>query len=302
MKRFHNGKFTGKYDTSVHVGFPQILRWKLSRRPGRREAGRPLRTVDMSDRLGIGDDFLCWLSHASFLLQLNGKRLLLDPVFGDIPFYRRLNPAPYTPEQLGKIDYLLLSHTHYDHVDAPSVSKVAESDPLAVVPLHMSRLLKKIAPGLRCVELDWYETFGEEGVKITLVPARHWGRRGLFDKNRALWGGYILQTAGKTIYFAGDTAAGDHFEQIGRRFDIDLALLPIGAYEPAFIMKHNHLNPEEAFAAFRQLGAKKMLPMHYGTFRLSDEPPGEPLERIEKIADAHPGTVEIVRPGEIILL
>ncbi|WP_201352874.1 MBL fold metallo-hydrolase [Hydrogenimonas urashimensis] len=302
MIRFQNGRFVGKYDTSDYGGVFQILKWKLFYRRKNVEDGSTLKPVDMSEKLASKEDFLCWISHASFLVQLNHKRILIDPVFGNIPFYRRAIPAAYAPHMLGKIDYLLISHTHYDHFDAPSIAEISKTSPVAIVPLRMDKPLKRIVPKLECIRLGWYECHEQDGIKITLVPARHWGRRGLFDKNRVLWGGYIIQSADITIYFAGDTAVGEHFQEIGKRFSIDWALLPIGAYEPEFVMKHHHLNPEEAFGAYRQLGAKKMIPMHYGTFRLSDEPLGEPLKRIEKIAATHPGMLEILKPGEVMRL
>ena len=305
MKRYEQGKFTGKYDSSTNVNLFKILKWKFFGRSDSSVEGkavRPLQLVHTPEKLRQEEDFICWLSHASFLIQLGGKRILIDPVFGDIPFYKRQIRAPYSVEELGKIDYLLISHVHYDHFDTRSLKMIEAKGPKAVLPLHMSPVLHKAAPSLDASELDWYENYEEEGLNITLVPAKHWGRRGLFDKNRALWGGYVLRCNGKCLYFAGDTAAGEHFEEIGRRFDIDYALLPIGAYKPEFIMKHNHLNPQEAFEAFEQLKAKKMIPMHYGTYRLTDEPLDEPLQWMQKIAAEHPGKVCFLKAGEVLTL
>jgi len=254
----------------------------------------------MPEKLKQKEDFICWLSHASFLVQLGGKRILIDPVFGDIPFYARQIPFPYRTEELGRIDLLLISHVHYDHLDAASIKAIEAKGPKAVLPLRMSPLIQKMAPSLQTTELDWYDSCGQGEVKITLVPAKHWGRRGLFDKNRALWGGFILQHEGTTIYFAGDTAKGEHFTEIGERFDIDDALLPIGAYRPESIMQHNHLDPQEAYEAFERLGAKRMIPMHYGSYRLTDEPLDEPLQWIERIAAEHPGKIRILKVGEVL--
>ena len=148
-------------------------------------------------------------------------------MFGNIPFYKRLIKAPYEVEDLGKIDYLLISHTHYDHFDKASIRALDIMQPNAVIPLRMSPLIQKIAPRISSRELDWYESYEDRDLTITLVPSRHWGRRGLFDKNRVLWGGYILTYRDKSIYFSGDSASGAHFEEIGQRYDIDIALLPI---------------------------------------------------------------------------
>ena len=303
MKVYRNGKFTGVYDSSTHMNLFKILKWKLfskDRTPFKQTT--PPKPVHMPEKLMQKEDFICWLSHASFLVQLGRKRILIDPVFGDIPFYTRQIPFPYHAEELGKIDFLLISHVHYDHLDILSIKAIESEKPKALLPLYMTSLIHRHVPSLQTVELDWYESFEEEGLKITLVPAKHWGRRGLFDKNRTLWGGYILQHKGITIYFAGDTAKGDHFSEIGKRFDIDFALLPIGAYKPEFIMKHNHLNPQEAYDAFEQLGAKWMIPMHYGSYKLTDEPLDEPLQWMEQIAAEHPGRIRILKVGEVMVV
>jgi len=300
MKSYEHGRFTGKYDSSTNVNLLKILKWKLFERTDDSDKSvRPLQLVHSPEKLLQKEDFICWLSHASFLIQLGGRRILIDPVFGDIPFYKRQVKAPYSVEELWKVDYLLISHVHYDHFDTRSLKMIEDKHPTAVLPLHMTSVFHKTAPSITTRELDWYASCEEEGFSITLVPAKHWGRRGIFDKNRALWGGYVLQYDGTCIYFAGDTAPGDHFEEISRRFDIDYALLPIGAYRPEFIMKYNHLNPQEAFEAFIQLGAKKLIPMHYGTFKLTDEPLDEPLQWMQKIAEKHPGKVCFLKVGEV---
>ncbi|KYJ85849.1 MBL fold metallo-hydrolase [Sulfurovum riftiae] len=305
MKTYRKGRFVGKYDSSTEVNLFKVLKWKLFGKPDidfGKKSPVPLAVQYTPEQLLQKEDFICWLSHATFLIQLGGKRILIDPVFGDIPFYKRQVDFPYSVEELGKVDYLLVSHVHYDHFDTHSIQMLTVKNPKAVLPLHMSKLLHRTVPSLKSVELDWYESHEKQGLKITLVPAKHWGRRGLFDRNRVLWGGYVLSYEGKNIYFAGDTAPGEHFEEIGRQFEIDYALLPIGAYRPEFIMKHNHLDPQEAFEAFRQLKAKKMVPMHYGTFKLTDEPLDEPLQWIGKIAEANSDKIVILKAGEIYTL
>ena len=295
-------RFSGIHDTSKEVTLTDVMKWKLSTLFSFSEDvpySLPVVRRDLSQK----GDFICWLSHASFLVSLGGKRILIDPVFGNIPFYKRYTPFPYAVEELLPVDYLLVSHTHYDHFDVPSLKALAKkSNFTAVLPLCMGALLSKKVAQRAVYELDWYEIYEAEGLKITLVPAKHWGRRGAFDTNTVLWGGYILEYAGKTIYFAGDTAYGSHFKEIGERFRIDVALLPIGAYEPSHIMKHNHLDPDEAYLAFADLGAKEMIPMHYGTFKLTDEPMAEPLQRIGKISSMKKGKICCLDVGEIHLL
>jgi len=260
----------------------------------------PLTVVNDMQKLHQKEDFICWLSHASFFLQLGGKRILIDPIFGDIPFYKRQIKAPYKANDLGEIDYLLISHTHYDHFDKTSIRGVEAMKPTAIVPLKMPKLIHKIAPDISSCELDWYESYQDGDLTITLVPARHWGRRGFFDKNRVLWGGFLITYKDQSIYFAGDSASGSHFEEIGKRYKIDIALLPIGAYKPEFIMKENHLNPQEAFDAFTQLQAKRMIPMHYGTFELTDEPLDEPLQWMQEIDIKHPEKIRFLNAGEVL--
>ncbi len=304
MKTVSEGKFTGEFDSSQNISLLDILRWKLFQNPKlslkRRPKILPLEVVTDLQSLDQKEDFICWLSHASFLIQLKGKRILIDPVFGDIPFYKREIPTPYRVEDLGQIDYLLISHTHYDHFDKASIRALDKMKPKAIIPLNMRKILKKTAVNISSHELDWYEAYQTEDLTITLVPARHWSRRSFFDKNNVLWGGYILSIENKTIYFAGDTAVGSHFKEIGERYNIDVALLPIGAYKPEFIMKDNHLNPQEAFDAFEKLQAKQMIPMHYGTFNLTDEPLDEPLQWMQKIDEKNPNKIIFLKAGEVL--
>lgn len=305
MKTYQRGKFGGVLDSSQNINFFHIFQWKIFQNAKLSFSTRsviPLVVEPNLERIRQKEDFICWLSHASFLIQLGGKRILIDPVFGNIPFYKRQINAPYNLEDLGNIDYLLISHTHYDHFDRRSVHALDRLRPKAVVPLHMSKKILKMAPDIICHELDWYENHEDEAFTITFVPARHWGRRSLFDKNSVLWGGYILTYKDKSIYFAGDSAPGTHFNEIGERYKIDIALLPIGGYKPEFIMKDNHLNPQQAFDAYKQLKAKRMIPMHYGTFDLSDEPLDEPLEWMGKIATKNPNKICFLKVGEILTL
>lgn len=305
MNTYKNGTFSSIYDSSKKINLWHILKWKLLKKP---KIGFTSHTiVHLSVRPNFGglqqkSDFICWLSHASFLIQLGGKRILIDPVFNDIPFYKRQIATPYSVEELGKIDYILISHTHYDHCDKKSLRALISKKAKAIVPLKMTSLMQKIIPNILVQELDWYETYEEEALRITFVPAKHWGRRGIFDKNAVLWGGYILQYRNQSIYFSGDTAFGSHFNEIGERYDIDVALLPIGAYAPEFIMKENHLNPKEAFDAFIALQAKRMIPMHYGTYKLTDEALDEPLLWMKEIAKKHPDEICFMKVGEVLQL
>ena len=301
----HHGRFGGALDASRGTTLFKVMLWQLSKllrifTP--KPSARPLDIVHGPEQLRTENDFICWLGHASFLIQLGGKRLLFDPVFGDIPFYKRHTIAPYRPEELPGVDCVLVSHAHYDHFDAPSLKALERFTPLAVVPQKSSDIVAKAAPALACRELGWFESYEEDGIRITLVPSMHMSRRTPFDNNTRLWGGFVVESDEHCIYFAGDTGYGPHFEEIGKRFDIDYALLPISSYAPAFVMKYTHLNPEEAYHAFKELGAKTMIPMHYGTFDLSDEPMEEPLEWMKKIAAGHPDDIRFLTTGSVQML
>ena len=249
------------------------------------------------------EDFICWLGHASFLVQLNQKRFLFDPVFGNVPFYKRQFPTPYSVEVLGKIDYVFISHVHYDHFDKPSIKALLSHSPEFIVPLGMERYLKKIDKNVKVHSLDWYDSFEiSSTLKLSFVPSKHWGRRGAFDTNKALWGGCVLESDKQSIYFAGDTAYDSHFKEIGEKFRINHALLPIGAYNPIEVMKHNHTNPQEAYRAYQDLNAKCMIPMHYGTFKLTDEPLDEPLQWMEEIDQRCPEKIYFLKVGEVFYL
>jgi L-ascorbate metabolism protein UlaG (beta-lactamase superfamily) len=295
-------KFSGEYDSSVNIRLWKVLQWKLFKAPLGSRTSSSLKTKNESAKLASKEDFVCWLSHASFLIQLGGKRIIIDPVFGDIPFYKRHTPFPYHLNKLMPLDYLLISHSHYDHFDTASLRQIAKHNPKAIVPQNMRKLLARKVKTLEGKELQWYESFEEDELKITLVPAKHWSRRGIFDKNTVLWGGYIIEYQNICIYFSGDTTIGEHFKEIGHKYAIDIAILPIGAYAPEFIMKYNHTNPQEAYEAYLALNAKVMIPMHYGTFKLSDEPMDEPLTWIKKIKEENTSNIQCTQPGEVLFL
>jgi len=254
----------------------------------------PLNASDL-DR---DDDFIIWLGHATFYIQLDGVKIVTDPVFGDIPLTPRLAEFPIDGQLLNP-DIILISHGHYDHLDMKSLEilNIYAKKSKIIVPLKLSSYFKKPING---VELDWYEKHKELGITIEALPSSHWHRRGLFDFNKALWCSFLIKSKSKTIYFAGDTAMDGHFKEIAQKVDtVDIALMPIGAYKPVEIMKDNHTNPQEALEATQILGAKQMIPYHYGTFKLSDEPIGEPHSWIKRLAKTTDIEVSILDVGEI---
>ncbi len=235
-----------------------------------------------------GHDTLTWLGHASFLVRMNGVTLLTDPYLTRYasPLQRvglgptRFAPPGLEPAEVPAPDIVLLSHNHYDHMDLMTFDRLnGRENAVVVLPLKVGAYLGD-RTFARVVELDWWQSVELRGLKITLVPAIHFSARGLGDRNASLWGGYLVETPAKRLYFAGDTAYGPAFPEIGRRLGgCDVGLVPIGAYDPRELMRGSHCTPEEAVQIGRDLGAKRLAAMHWGTIRLTDEPPFEPPTR-----------------------
>jgi L-ascorbate metabolism protein UlaG (beta-lactamase superfamily) len=235
---------------------------------------------------GPAEVVVTFIGHASFLIQIGATSVLVDPVYADraspLSFAgpRRARAPGVRLDDLPPISLVLLSHNHYDHCDLGTLRLLERRfHPAAVTPLGNGRLLR--SAGLRQVEeLDWWETSSAAPLPITLTRAQHFSARSPFDRNRALWGGFLIEAGGHRILHAGDSGYGPHFREIATRLGpIDLALFPIGAYEPRWFMKDIHMNPAEAVQAHLDLGARRSIAMHFGTFQLTpegiDEPVGE---------------------------
>ncbi|MFB6394145.1 MBL fold metallo-hydrolase [Polymorphospora sp. 2-325] len=222
-----------------------------------------------------------WVGHATYVVQIGGLTVLTDPVWTDrIPGVRpRITPAGLDWAALPRVDAVVIRHNHYDHLDAPTIRRLPKDTPL-LVPANLAGWFRRRGFG-DVTDFDWWESREIGGVRFDFVPAHHWSRRTLTDTNRSLWGGWMFTAGdGSRVYFAGDTGYGHWFAEIAARYPgIDLALLPVGAYEPNWFMKPVHMNPPEAVRACLDLGARRMSPMHWGTFVLSAEPVLEPLER-----------------------
>ena len=227
---------------------------------------------------------ITWIGHASFLIQVCGMNLLVDPNWSKwLKVIKRMKHPGIKLHDLPSIDLVLVTHAHFDHLDRRTLREVAEDQPV-VVPFEVGNLVHDL--GFKSVhELHYWETFMHQTLKISLTPCHHWGARMLHDSHRG-FGGYIIEAGGRCIFHCGDTAYFDGFKEIGERYDIDLALLPIGAYDPPS-GREVHMNPEEAVKAFIDLKAKRLIPMHFGTFRLSYEPLHEPPVRLLSCAKEH---------------
>ncbi|MFT3913195.1 MAG: MBL fold metallo-hydrolase [Anaeromyxobacteraceae bacterium] len=305
-----DGRFVNP-DGEPPAGFGSVLRWKLwdgitgKNRSAPDRAPVPFVKADAA-RLATppapGEPArITWLGHASFLVQLDGVSLLVDPALREHIFPRiaRNVPPGLGFEELPPIDAVLVSHSHYDHLDLPTLERVKAP---VVAGLGLGRLFEKAH--LAATELGWWDTTEVKGVKVTFVPAKHWSRRGVGDVNETLWGGFVVEGSTATVYHSGDTAYFAGFGAIGRRFpDIDAALLPIGAYDPRWFMKKQHMNPEDALQAFGDLGARTFVAMHWGTFKLTDEPLDEPPVRLdaERVRLGLPaGRVRVPAVGETL--
>jgi N-acyl-phosphatidylethanolamine-hydrolysing phospholipase D len=227
---------------------------------------------------------LTWIGHATLLTRMDGASFLTDPAFSEraspLPFAgpKRLLPPGVPFDALPPLDFVLLSHDHYDHTDLPTVRRLAALGVPFVAPRGMRDLIE--AAGGRAIELAWWDATEIAGVRITCVPAKHFSGRGLLDRNRRLWAGFVVEGPTRRFYFAGDTASFDGFAEIGRRLGPPhLAAVPIGAYLPRRLMSAVHVTPEEAVQAALDLGAERIVGMHFGTFDLADEPLDEPPRR-----------------------
>jgi L-ascorbate metabolism protein UlaG (beta-lactamase superfamily) len=232
-----------------------------------------------------------FIGHASFFLQIGGENVVIDPNFARWLFVlKRLRKPGLRIPDLPALDLVLITHAHFDHLHRPSLRAIVQhtkrlrgSAPTAVVPEHVFDLVSDL--GFRdVVELNWWNSYRHRDVTITHVPSRHWGARILRDAHRG-YGGYVLRDGKHSIYHAGDTAYFSGFREIGTRLAPEVALLPIGAYHPASF-RNVHTSPGDATRAFLDLNSRWMVPMHYGTFRLSHEPMEEPLELLEQEAAA----------------
>ena len=287
--------------TSPKIPFTSILKWQYSKLFIKQKTEPSKLPIIFQDTLP-SEKYALWLGHATLWLRLADTTVAIDPVLGNLPLYRRYSPLPIRKEKL-KADVILITHAHYDHYDKASVLYLLKQNPqtIIVAPAGFWRYLKGKIDRERCFEMEWWESVMIGGLFITFVPSLHWSNRVHVDMNKALWGGYVIQNSDHTIYHSGDSAYGEHFKEIGERFAIDEAFLPIGAYRPEAIMKQVHISPPEALQATIDLGAKILIPIHYGTFKLSDESVDEPIEWFEKLVEKslYPFKPQIVRIGEI---
>ena len=290
------GGFQNPWPHAELHSFADFLRWRfLERRQGSRAPDPPRDSLPkrapaiVTPRAGAGYRSVTWVGHSTVLLQLGGLNVLTDPIWSEraSPLRwlgpRRLMRPAVDFDALPAIDVVLLSHNHYDHLDTATVRRIALRFPEAawLCPLGLGNLLRTF--GVRqAFERDWWQSLDTADFSATCAPAQHFSSRAIGDRGDTLWCGWVLAADGARVYFAGDTGLHPDFATIGARLGpFDLVMLPIGAYEPRWFMRTVHLDPEDAIAAYRALAAAgaiapPCLALHWGTFRLTDEPPEEP--------------------------
>lgn len=320
------GGFQNPHAGAVPRGFGDFVRWQRDawQQGVPKPPSTPTPTVapdlpllQANARAGAAmQPTVTWIGHASTLVQAAGLNVLTDPVFSEraspLPFAgpKRAQPPGLTPEQLPPIDLVLVSHNHYDHLDVASVRSLAAQaggSPLFIVPLGLKPWFAELGIH-RVVELDWWQTHRVGDTEVVLTPAQHWSGRGLHDRQATLWGGFAVFSPGLHWYYSGDTGYSPDFIEIGRRFSarpggggFDLALIPVGAYEPRWFMGPQHVNPDEAVRIHREVGSRFSVGVHWGTFELTDESLDQPprdlatARRAQGVAD---GAFVVLAVGE----
>ena len=285
-----NGTFRNTYIDSVDKPFTDLLRWRRES-PPTDVLSFPIAENDPTFLAANREQTtITWIGHATFLLQINGYNILTDPHFSG-----RASPFSFTGPKRGTspglainnlppLDAIVISHNHYDHLDENSIAALAQKQPQTpfFVPLRLRETL--VAMGAkRVVELDWGQSEVVGGLRLTAEPCQHWSARGIWDRNKTLWAAWVAETASHRCVFIGDTGYSADFADMGKKYGVfDLALIPIGAYEPRWFMQQAHIAPHESVRIFQDLCARNAVASHWGTFSLTDEPMDEPPQKLQQ--------------------
>lgn len=299
--RIHHGteRFINPFSNLDRRNFSRVLHWKLfsENRFSQYYDREPIQPINIdwpSIRMGNGLS-ITFIKHAGFLIKDQESYLLIDPVFGKIFwFIEDFTPLDDDLKEMPPIDHLLITHGHYDHIDIDSLSRL-DKNTNVILPLGYDEIFNDLGMHNR-QHLDWFERYHGNGQEIIFLPCNHWTMRSPWaGPNTGLWGSYLIRTkTGATIYLSGDTGYFDGFEELGQLYDIDLAIFNLGAYEPRWFMAPSHMDPEETYRAFRELGARHLLLAHWGTFRLGDEPVHFPPQDMRKVMAAHGATDKLL--------
>ena len=294
-----NGRFTNPWFRQDAPALRKIIRWKLSHLIFREQPRfpvldpRPVLAKDLSP-------LVVFLGHNTVFLRLNQHNLLFDPIFSHIGgLVKRHTPPPINPEELPPISYVLISHAHRDHFDLNALKKIPGTFKI-IAPLGLRHYLPKdFLSAKRLVELDWLESFEEEGLRVIALPLQHWSKRNLTDTNISLWAGFLLTEGKLKLFLGGDTGYFFGFKEMGQLFGpIDLAFVPAGAFLPRWLMAPFHLSPKEAVKAAQDLEAKQAVPIHWGAYKLGDEALDDPPKLFKLAARKADLKPLILYPGE----
>jgi L-ascorbate metabolism protein UlaG (beta-lactamase superfamily) len=304
-------------DGSPPKSIAQLLRWQLG--TARQRAAWPVWVpspfADTPPSTVTGEKVrLSFVGHASWLIQTSGLNILVDPVWSmrASPFTfagpKRHNDPGIAFDTLPRIDVVLVSHGHYDHLDVPTLSKLAAKfSPRVITPLGNDVIMRAADVAIKAEGFDWKDRVElAVGVAVTLVPTRHWSARGLFDRNKALWASFVLETPAGKLYIVCDSGYGDgkHFRSVAQAHGrLRLAILPIGAYEPRWFMRDQHMNPADAVKALADCGAQAALAHHHGTFQLTDEAIDAPVIALGEALDEAKIPREkfaVLKPGQVV--
>jgi L-ascorbate metabolism protein UlaG (beta-lactamase superfamily) len=283
---FDGARFFNPGGALVDKSFGDMLRWQFNRKVG------PWRDwVDAPpgskppQRVAGSDVRVTFVNHATVLIQTGGVNILTDPMWSEraSPLSwigpRRVRPPGIRFDDLPPIDTVVVSHNHYDHLDLPTLKRLSDRHQPRILVFLGNKALLENAGIANVREMDWWQADDIRGVRIHSVPAQHWSARGTRDRHRTLWGGYVIETGGGNVYFAGDTGEGPHFDAIAERFGpLRLAMLPIGAFRPEWFMAEAHLSPSQAVHVHERLRARRSMAIHFGTFNLGDDGEEEPVE------------------------
>jgi L-ascorbate metabolism protein UlaG (beta-lactamase superfamily) len=297
QENYKDGKFVNQIPTSMNMNFSttkellgQYMRGIPQHRP---EDEFPVHSIDSTWLAeDPGKDYFIWFGHSAFLANINGKRILLDPMLGTAaaPFQwmgpkRFQSKLPIDPNQLPEIDIVVLSHDHYDHLDYPTILQLKDRTQLFLVPLGVDAHLKKWGiPSSKIKVFNWYEGRTFYGIRMICTPSRHFSGRGIADREKTLWASWVIQTPLVNLYFSGDSGYGPHFKEIGEKYGpFDFAMLECGQYDPKW--HAIHMMPEETAQAALDLGAKKMMPIHWGSFALALHAWNDPVKRVTSAAE-----------------
>jgi len=312
---FDGVRFVGPYAVEGN-GALAFWRWRLTREPEKWPAHIDNRFSDKPPARVEDTTRVSFVGHASLLLQAGGLNILIDPVWSE-----RISPVSFAGplrvrapgiafDDLPTIDAVLVTHGHYDHLDVETLARLIGRDrPRIIAPLGHDATIRQRTSAADVTTLDWHARAAlNDTVAVTLVPTHHWSARGLFDRNKALWGGFVIETPAARVYHVTDTGYGDGavFSQTRDRYGpFDLAIIPIGAYEPRWFMREQHINPQEAVRILMDCGAQLALAHHFGTFRLTDEAFDAPVEALRAACTANSIPEEKFRalePGQFLEL